>query len=241
VSAQYQLTSIQKRYGTKIALELDELAIWPGRLYVLTGLNGSGKSTLLNILAFLSPPSAGEVSFAGQRVTWQKRQLGLLRRRVTLVHQSPYLFAGTVAGNIAFGLKARGLERRELRWRVGDSLAKVGLAGFEGRKIGQLSGGEAQRVALARALALQPEVLLLDEPLANVDKETTQILQPLLAALPAAGTTVVMSTHDPRLDMGADGNTIQLSNGKPESGNSRNRPSFRWETDPLLRGVLPRD
>jgi tungstate transport system ATP-binding protein len=220
VIAQYELTSIRSCYGAKIALEVDRLVLWPGRLYVLTGLNGSGKSTLLNLLAFLSPPSLGEVFFAGERVTWQRRQLGLLRRKVTLLHQSPYLFAGTVATNIAFGLKARGIERRELRPRVAESLARVGLTGFEERRIGQLSGGEAQRVALARALALQPEVLLLDEPLANVDKETARIIEPLLAGLPASGTTVVMSTHDPRLGEGLGSQAIHLRDGKPDSDKS---------------------
>ncbi len=192
----FRLTSIQKRYGARIALQLEELAIFPERLYVLTGPNGSGKTTLLNLLAFLNRPEQGDVYFAGERITWSGRQLKLLRRRVTLVHQSPYLFAGTVFDNVAFGLKARHTASEDLRNAVPRALATVGLKGFEERNVRQLSGGESRRVALARALVLAPEVLLLDEPLANLDEESAQVMETLITALPAQGTTVVISSHD---------------------------------------------
>ena len=218
---QFTLKSIQKRYESKLALELQELTILPGRIYILTGPNGSGKSTLLNILAFLARPERGEVTFAGERIAWTRKELGLLRRKVTLLHQSPYLFTGTVFDNVAFGLKARGISREELRRSVADSLALVGLACFEERSVTQLSGGEARRVALARALALKPEILLLDEPLAHVDRKSAEVIERLIASLPARGTTVVMATHDPHQNERLNGEVIQLLRGKLEQTTCR--------------------
>ena len=211
---QFTLKSIQKRYGSKIALQLQEFTLLPGRIYILTGPNGSGKSTLLNILAFLTRPEQGEVVFAGKRITWNRKELSLLRKKVTLLHQSPYLFSGTVFGNVAFGLKTRGISGDELRQAVAESLELVGLKGFEERNVRQLSGGEARRVALARALALKPEILLLDEPLAHVDRESAEVIEQLIASLPTQGTTVVMSTHDPHQNERLGGEMIQLLSGR---------------------------
>ena len=168
----YRLDSIRKCYGSNVALDIDELTIGEGRLYTLTGANGAGKSTLLNILAFLSPPTSGEIFYSGKRVDWNHGSMEEYRRKVTLLHQSPYLFEGTVYDNVAFGLKARGIQGEAQRRRVDKALDTAGLPGFRDRKARELSGGEAQRVAMARALVLEPEVLLLDEPLANIDRET---------------------------------------------------------------------
>jgi tungstate transport system ATP-binding protein len=196
MTPQLRLASVRKRYGSRVALELDELTVFPGRLYTLTGPNGSGKSTLLSLMALLMRPEHGKIWFAGQAVNWGAKQLRQLRRQVTLVHQAPYLFAGDVAGNVGFGLKVRQTGSREVQRAVSRALATVGMAGFEERNVRQLSGGEARRVALARALVLEPAVLLLDEPLANLDEESAAIIEHLVTGLPAQGTTVVMSTHD---------------------------------------------
>ena len=218
---QFTLKSIKKSYEGKFALELQELTILPGRIYVLTGPNGSGKSTLLSILAFLARPERGEVTFAGVRIAWSRKELGLLRRKVTLLHQSPYLFSGTVFDNVAFGLKTRGISGEELRRSVVDSLVLVGLKNFENRSVTQLSGGEARRVALARALALKPEILLLDEPMAHVDRESAEVIERLIASLPARGTTIVMSTHDLHQNERLNGELIQLSRGGLEKTTCR--------------------
>jgi tungstate transport system ATP-binding protein len=220
VTPQYKLAALRKSYGNRLALDIDELALLPGRLYILSGPNGSGKSTLLNILAFLMKPDGGEVAFAGNPVTWKNEELFLLRRRVTLLHQAPYLFGGSVFGNLAFGLKAREIKREKLRQAVSEALRLVGLAGFEQRNIKQLSGGEAQRVALARALVLNPEVLLIDEPLASVDKASTGVLETVIASLPARGTTVVMSTHDQFAGQRLNGKLIRLLEGRLETTTS---------------------
>jgi tungstate transport system ATP-binding protein len=216
MTAEYKLTSVRKSYGSRLALEVDALTLLPGRLYVLTGPNGSGKSTLLNILAFLMKPDGGEVAFAGHPVTWKHEELFRLRKQVTLLHQAPYLFGGTVFGNLAFGLKARGVNGEKLRQSVSDALRLVGLAGFEQRNIKQLSGGEAQRVALARALVLNPEVLLVDEPLASVDRASTEVLETVIASLPMRGATVIMSTHDQLAGQRLNGDIIRLLEGRVE-------------------------
>jgi tungstate transport system ATP-binding protein len=136
------------------------------------------------------------------------------RRKVTLLHQSPYLFSGSVHDNVALGLKIRGIRGKEQRRIVDGALDGVGLQGFRDRKARELSGGEVQRVAMARALALEPEVLLLDEPLANIDRETTGLLETVIASLPARGTTIVLITHDPEQTDRLNGESILLEGGK---------------------------
>jgi tungstate transport system ATP-binding protein len=210
----YSLNSIRKCYGSNVVLDIDGLTIVASRLYTLIGANGAGKSTLLNILAFLSPPTAGEIFYAGKRIDWNHGSVEGPRRKVTLLHQSPYLFEGTVHANVAFGLKARGIPGEERRRTVEKALGIVGLQGFGERKARELSGGETQRVAMARALALKPEVLLLDEPLANIDRETTGLLETVIASLPAQGTTVVMTTHNPDHPGRLNGETIFLEGGR---------------------------
>ena len=207
------LRSVTKRYGSNVAVDIDSLTIAAGRLYTLTGANGAGKSTLLGILAFLTPPTTGEIFYAGERIDWKSDIVRRRRRKVTLLHQSPYLFGGTVFRNVAYGLKARGIAGEATLRAVDRALETVGLGGFRDRDARELSGGEAQRVAMARALALDPEVLLLDEPLANIDRETAGLLVAVIASLPSRGTTVVMTTHDPdhpRLN----GGSIVLEGGK---------------------------
>ena len=210
----YRLQSIRKCYGSNVALDIEELTIAEGRLYTLTGANGAGKSTLLSILAFLAPPTSGEIFYAGKRVDWDHGSVEEYRRKVTLLHQSPYLFGGSVRDNVAFGLKVRGIPGEEQRRIVDRALDGVGLQGFRDRKARELSGGEAQRVAMARALALKPEVLLLDEPLANIDRETTGLLETVIASLPAQGTTVIMTTHDPDHPGRLNGESIFLEGGR---------------------------
>ena len=210
----YRLRSVTMRYGSNVAVDIDSLAIDSGRLYTLTGANGAGKSTLLEILAFLTPPTSGEVFYGGERIDWKNDIVRLRRRKVTLLHQSPYLFGGTVFRNVAYGLSARGIGGDAVASAVDRALRTVALEGFRDRDARELSGGEAQRVAMARALALAPEVLLLDEPLANIDRETAGLLEAVIASLPSRGTTVVMITHDPDPPARWGGGSIVLEGGK---------------------------
>jgi tungstate transport system ATP-binding protein len=210
----YHLAGVEARYQDKSALIVDELAFRAGQLNVVAGLNGSGKSTLLNVLAFLKQPSHGVVEFSAEPVTWERTQLRKLRRSVTLVQQAPYLFRGSVGMNIAFGAKARGLGGEALRKRVKESLESVGLYGFEERNANGLSGGEARRVALARALACDPEVILLDEPLAYVDELSTTLIENLVVTLVDRGVLVIVSSHDSTLGTRLKGRTIRLFGGR---------------------------
>jgi tungstate transport system ATP-binding protein len=210
----YRLRSVTRRYGSNVAVDIDSLTIDAGRLYTLTGGNGAGKSTLLGILAFLLPPTTGEIFYAGERIDWKSDIVRVRRRKITLLHQSPYLFGGTVFRNVAYGLSARGIAGEAERKAVDRALETVGLERFRDRDARKLSGGEAQRVALARALALDPEVLLLDEPLANIDRETAGLLEAIIASLPSRGTTVVMTTHDPDHPARLNGGSIVLEGGR---------------------------
>ena len=213
-SAVYDLARVQVRFGLRLALDIDELAIPAGRLHILMGPNGSGKSTLLGVLAFLRKPDGGRVEFSGAPVRWTRKELGLLRKRVTLLHQQSYLFSGTVMANVGFGLRLRGAKQAEIRGSVEQALALVGLAGFETRDSAQLSGGEARRVALARALACRPQVLLLDEPLAYVDEESADIIEGLIASRSRDGTMIVMSSHDERIGEKLASRVIRLNDGR---------------------------
>ena len=210
----YRLESIGKRYGEKEVLSIPALEIREGRIQFLTGPNGSGKTTLLSILAFLLRPTTGVLYYKGTRVEWKGKTLVALRRQVTLLHQSPYLFDRTVSSNVAYGLKVRNIDGRAGKERIAGALKMVGLNGFEDRLARELSGGEIQRVALARALVLEPRVLLLDEPLANIDRESAGVVREVIARLPAGGTTVIMATHDPGLPGRADGEWIRLDEGR---------------------------
>jgi tungstate transport system ATP-binding protein len=210
----YHLAGVEARYRGKAALMVDELALRGGHLNVVAGLNGSGKSTLLNVLAFLMQPTQGVVKFSGKRVRWDRAQLRELRQSVTLVHQDPFLFRGSVASNVSYGAKARGISGYALQEHVRESLELVGLPGFEARNANRLSGGEARRVALARALACDPEVILLDEPLAYVDELSTRIIETLLVTLVDRGVLVVVSSHDPTLGLRLNARTIRLRQGR---------------------------
>ena len=206
-----RIAGVRKRYGASVALELDGLALSRGGFYTLTGRNGAGKSTLLSILALLAPPDEGKLFFEGEEVPWSGGGALRCRREVTLLSQSPYLFTGSVFGNVAFGLRARGVPAGEREEQVQRALEAVGLPGFGRRSARGLSGGEAQRVALARALVLRPKLLLLDEPLAGVESGAVRQLERLFAGIPASGTTVVMATHDP---LPACGERLHLENGR---------------------------
>lgn len=210
----YRLEAVGMHYGGKEVLAIPALEIQEGGFHFLTGPNGSGKTTLLRLLAFLHPPASGTLYYSGGRVDWRDRSLVPLRREATLLHQSPYLFDGTVFSNVAYGLKVRGMESLTHGERVGKALEMVGLEGFEGRKARALSGGEMQRVALARALVLKPRVLLLDEPLANVDRSSAEVIGGVIAGLPGHGTTVIMATHAPELNGGRNAEVLRLEDGK---------------------------
>ena len=182
------------RFRGRTVLDIDRIEIEQGRTYGLLGASGAGKSTLLRVLGLLQKPAAGRVFFDGVEAT--RRDMGA-RRSIAAVFQKPYLLRGTVGDNVAYGLHLRGVRGSECAGRVSRSLARIGLAGWEGRSALTLSGGEAQRVALARALVLEPRVLLLDEPLSYMDPLLKRDLTTEFAQILASEhVTALYVTHD---------------------------------------------
>jgi putative spermidine/putrescine transport system ATP-binding protein len=192
--ADLSLNGLSKHYGDFYAVREVSLTIADGEFLVLLGPSGCGKTTTLRMIAGFIEPSAGHVRLAGQDVTL----LPPWRRNAGMVFQSYALFPHmTVAQNVAFGLEMRKLPRADIERRVEEVLALVRLGGYGGRLPRQLSGGQQQRVALARALAIRPDVLLLDEPLSNLDAKLRQEVRVEIRELQRQlGLTTVMVTHD---------------------------------------------
>src|SRR6266550_6155682 len=194
MAALVSFDQVTKRFGDSTAVDGLSLDIHEREFFALLGPSGCGKTTLLRLLAGFETPDAGRVMLAGQDLAG----IPPYRRPVNMMFQSYALFPHmTAAGNVAFGLKQDGLPKGEIAARVDEMLALVQLTGLAGRRPDQLSGGQRQRVALARSLAKRPKVLLLDEPLAALDRklreETRFELKELQRRL---ATTFVIVTHD---------------------------------------------
>jgi tungstate transport system ATP-binding protein len=191
----YTLEGVTKRYGERQVLQVDDLTIHRGEVLALVGPSGAGKSTLLRLLNFLEPPTNGRIRFQGETFSADDPMPIHLRRRVTTVFQRPFLLNRSVIANIQYGLRLRG--RRNEAAAIEEALAQVGLSDIAGQPARTLSGGEAQRVALARALVLNPEVLLLDEPTANLDPYNVALIEEIVARLNREkGMTLVLVTHN---------------------------------------------
>ena len=186
---------LRKAHGQRLLFDIARLDIARAAAYVLTGANGSGKSTLLRMLGGLERCDSCRVAFEGQDLPLYPypRQL---RQRIVYVHQHPIMFSTSVGHNIAYGLLARGVDRRLLRALVDEAMAWAGVTHLRDNDPARLSGGEKQRVALARARVLQPRLLLLDEPTANLDGEAREQVIALIPTLVEQGASVVMACHD---------------------------------------------
>ncbi|MCF8056256.1 MAG: energy-coupling factor ABC transporter ATP-binding protein [Desulfocapsa sp.] len=192
----YKTLELRKTFKERTVLNLENLTIEKEKIYALIGANGAGKTTLLNILAFLDTPTTGQLHFYERAVQYNNSQLLELRRRVVLVDQYPILFTGPVWKNVEFGLKVRGVSKAERKKRIEKVLRLVGMENFILADAHKLSGGEGKRVALARALAIEPEVLLCDEPTANVDAENQEIILNILKTINRENkTSIILATH----------------------------------------------
>jgi len=194
VEAAVRLDGVTKRFGPSVALDQAWLKIGRGEFMTLLGPSGCGKTTLLNLVAGFLAPNEGEIFIDGSLVT----DVPAFARQTGIVFQNYALFPHmTVASNVAYGLKARGVGKDEIGKRVADVLAMMKLTGYEARKPRELSGGQQQRVALARALVIEPKVLLLDEPFSALDKNLRGAMQVEVKEIQRRlGVTTIFVTHD---------------------------------------------
>lgn len=191
----YRVQNIAKEYDDRRVLQVDSLKVRRGEIFGLVGPSGAGKSTLLRLLNFLESPSTGRVRFLDVEFGASQPMPLAYRRRVTTVFQRPVLLNRSVRSNVSYGLRLRG--QRNADHQVEAALEQVGLQHLMRQRARTLSGGEAQRVALARAIVLQPDVLLLDEPTANLDPYNIGLIEGIVKALnKGKGMTVVLVTHN---------------------------------------------
>ncbi len=191
-----ELKDIEKKYDREV-LRVDRLKLNKGLIYGIIGPSGAGKSTLLHIVNLLTAPSKGAYYFQGQPVPGNPQEQINIRRKMSLVFQKTILFKESVWNNVAYGLRARGYKRSEIKERVDHLLTQVGLNELASRRADTLSGGEAQRVAIARAVAFDPELLLLDEPTANLDPINIELIENMIKSLNRdKSITVVIVTHN---------------------------------------------
>jgi len=185
-----------KEYFQKNVLKDISFRVQSGEVFVVIGPNGAGKTTLLRILDLLDEPSKGTIMFDGTTINYTTNRL-TLRRRIGMVFQKTVLFNMSVFDNVAYGLKVRKEDGRNIEKKARDVLKLVQLADFENKNALALSGGEAQRVALAQALVLEPDLLLLDEPTANLDPRNVSIVEEALSRVNRENkTTMIMATHN---------------------------------------------
>ncbi|SKA33866.1 putative spermidine/putrescine transport system ATP-binding protein [Enhydrobacter aerosaccus] len=233
-SASIKLESVTKSFdGKVVAVDGVTLEIKAGEFFSLLGPSGCGKTTSLRMIAGFESPDSGRVHVGGQDIT----DVPVHHRDMGMVFQSYALFPHrTVAENVAFGLRMRGVSRSEIDRRVAAALAQVALTGFEHRRPAQLSGGQQQRVALARAIVIEPRVLLCDEPLGALDRKLRQQMQFELKELQQRlGVTLVFVTHDQEEALAMSDRIAVMNRGKVEQVGSPTeiyeRPRTRFVAD----------
>jgi tungstate transport system ATP-binding protein len=197
MTALFRLHNVVKRYGNREVINIENLVIPGGKIYTILGPNGSGKTTLLRIMALLLTNDEGELEVLWQKVRWEKNQLLQLRRKMSMVTQTAYMFSGTVSYNVGYGLRMRRMKESSIRKRVNQVLEMVGLTAFREASARTLSGGERQKVAIARALAVNPQVLFLDEPTSNIDIASANEIENHIASINRVQkTTIILVTHN---------------------------------------------
>jgi len=207
------VVDVSVAFGDRRVLDKLSMHVDRGKIVAVLGASGAGKSTLLRVIAGLLLPDSGTVSLDGNDVTQQPAH----RRRIGLIFQDEQLFPHLdVAANVGFGPRMLGWPATRIASRVEELLETVGLAGFAGRQVDRLSGGEKKRVALARSLAPEPALLLLDEPLTGLDRELhDRLIVEVAEVLRSTTTTAVLVTHDPAEAAALAGRVIQWHELQP--------------------------
>lgn len=189
-----EIEGLFKSFGEAEILRDINLKVEEGEVLALIGPTGSGKTTLLRLIDLLDEPTAGHIFFREVDICHlPSREKLKARRRMAMVFQKPAMFSSSVLENVSYGLKVRGKDDQEMVKRV---LSSVGLEGYDHRDASTLSGGEMQRIALARAIIIEPELLLLDEPTANLDPRSSSSIEEIISGLSKHHTTVILATHN---------------------------------------------
>lgn len=211
----YQIDHLQQHYGARTVLDVPKLEIFGDELFAIVGPSGAGKSTLLRLLHFLEPSTSGTINYQGERI--DPPVPVSLRRQFGMVFQRPELLDATVWDNVAYPLRLRGMNPDG---RIETALQQVGLLSLSAAHAYTLSGGEVQRVALARVLVIQPKVLFLDEPTANLDPYHVELMESIVKQLRQQGSTVILVTHNvfqarrlaDRVALLLNGHLVEVSN-----------------------------
>lgn len=192
-----EIQNLSKKYDGKNVLENINLSIKRGTTLGIIGPTGCGKTTLLRIIDLIEKPSSGRIFFNGQDIPKSKNDRMEVRRNMGMVFQKPIFFKGTVSDNICYGMNIRGFNKDLYQDKIKDLLESLGMSGYEKRDASTLSGGETQRMSLARALITDPDLLLLDEPTANLDPISTEKIENLIEKLRSErNTTIILATHN---------------------------------------------
>jgi tungstate transport system ATP-binding protein len=234
-----ELQDVAVNYDGRRVLDVPHLVVRHGEVLTLLGENGSGKTTLLRLLGLLIRPEKGDVLFGGEKVDFSSaRRLLALRRRMAAVMQQPLLCRMSVRQNVGLGPRFRGLPKPEIEQRVALWLERLSISHLGDRPASKLSGGEAQRTSLARAMALDPEVLFLDEPFAALDAPTRQsLLQEFQGVLADSGVTAIFATHDRGEALGLGERVAVLMDGRIAQVGSAEGVFFRPEGVEVARFV----
>lgn len=225
-----RFSGVSKSYGQVQAIGDISLAVNSGEFTTILGPSGSGKTTMLSLIAGISAPTSGRIELGNREIT----NVPAAQRNIGLVFQSYALFPHmSIFDNIAFPLRVRRISRADVASQVGEALRLVRLTGFETRRPHQLSGGQQQRVALARAIVFKPDILLLDEPLAALDRKLREEVRSEIRALQRSlGITTIMVTHDQEEALSLSDRIVLLSGGRIEQIGAPDeiyhRPSTRF-------------
>jgi len=237
-----------QRQGERDILKNINLRIERGEVFALIGPTGAGKTTLLRLIDLIDVPTSGKIFFDGADVTVSEKARLETRRRMAFVLQKPIVFNMSVYDNIAYGLRWRGVGSRKIRKKVDSILETVRLTEYKNRNARTLSGGEVQRVAIARAIAIEPDVLLLDEPTANLDPISASRIEDLIAGIIKRNViTVIMATHDmpqgqrlaDRIGVLVDGEIVQTGDSRDIFASPENREVAEFVgMENILDGVI---
>jgi tungstate transport system ATP-binding protein len=191
----FRIENLSKSFGKKEVLKNINLKIFRGEIFAFMGPSGVGKTTLLRILNFLETPTSGRLIFNGNKYSVLKKNS--IMRRMSMLFQRPAVFNTSVFNNVAYGLIIRDVDKKTIQKKVIDALNLVGLSGYEKQKALTLSGGESHRMAFARAIVYQPDILLLDEPTANLDPANVAKIEDIIKRIRSElGTTIIMASHN---------------------------------------------